>query len=125
MGKDAQSRLSFATRIFDAPRMRLLFAALTGSLSVCACSMQSPTEEAPSNMLGLTEKQIASCLGTPAKKSNEGATEVWSYPAGQACFVQISFIYGRASHVAYVGPGGAPLSPGEQCPVVGEHCALR
>jgi len=41
--------------------MRVLFVATIGSLSMAACSLQSPAPEAPSNMLGLTEKQISSC----------------------------------------------------------------
>jgi hypothetical protein len=104
--------------------MRVLFAAAIGSLALAACSLQSPAPDEPSNMLGLTEKQISSCLGAPAQKSTEGATEVWSYADGQSCSVRISFLYGRASHVGYVGPNGQELATGA-CPVVGEHCALR
>ncbi|HZP09474.1 hypothetical protein [Methyloceanibacter sp.] len=103
---------------------RLLFAALSGSLAVSACSLQSPEPETHSNMLGLTEKQILSCLGAPAQKSTQGGADVWSYPDGQSCSVRISFLYGRASHVGYVGPNGQELGPGA-CPLVGEHCALR
>ena len=138
MSKDARSRLSFETRIFDRRatasryfsadallRMRVLCAALIGSLAVAACSMQSaPEPEMHSNMLGLTEKQISSCLGAPVQKSTEGDTEVWSYPDGQSCSVRISFLFGRASHVGYAGSNGQPLATGA-CPLVGEHCALR
>ncbi len=110
---------------FGSPfKIRALFAALIGSLSLAACSLQSPEPEMHSNMLGLTEKQISSCLGAPTQKTTEGGAEVWSYPDGQSCSVRISFLYGRASHVGYAGPNGQPLSPGE-CPVVGEQCALR
>jgi hypothetical protein len=104
---------------------RVLFAALIGSLAMAACSLQSPEPEMHSNMLGLTEKQISSCLGAPAQKTTEGGAEIWSYPDGQSCSVRISFLYGRASHVGYAGANGQPLSPGEECPVVGEQCAMR
>jgi hypothetical protein len=105
-------------------KMRGLFAALIGMLAMAACSLQSPEPEMHSNMLGLTEKQIYSCLGAPVQKSTEGDVEVWSYPDGQSCSVSISFLYGRASHVGYVGANGQPLATGA-CPLVGEHCALR
>jgi hypothetical protein len=101
-----------------------VFAALIGTLAMAACSLQSPEPEMHSNMLGLTEKQIFSCLGAPAQKTTEGDVEVWSYPDGQSCFVRISFLYGRASHVGYVGANGQPLATAA-CPLVGEHCALR
>jgi len=90
-----------------------------------ACSLQSPTSEAPPNLLGMTQKQISSCLGAPTQKTTEGVAEVWSYPGGQSCFVKIYFAYGRASRVKYVGPNDEPLSPGEECPLVGEKCVMR
>ena len=105
--------------------MRALFVALIGCLSMAACSLQSPTFEAHSNLLGMTQKQISSCLGAPTQKTTEGVSEVWSYAAGQSCLVKIYFAYGRASHVNYVGLNGKPLSPGDECPVVGEKCAMR
>jgi hypothetical protein len=105
--------------------MRILMVALISCLSMAACSLKPPTSEAHSNLLGLTQKQISSCLGAPAQKTTEGVTDVWSYPASQSCFVRISFAYGRASLVNYVGRNGEPLSPGEECPVVGERCVMR
>ncbi len=112
--KDQGARLRAETRL----------AALIGALATAACSLQAPEPEMHSNMLGLTEKQISSCLGAPAQKSSEGGAEIWSYPDGPSCSVRISFLYGRASHVAYVGANGQELPLGA-CPVVGEHCALR
>jgi hypothetical protein len=105
--------------------MRVLFVALISCLSMAACSLQSPTSEAQSNLLGMTQKQIASCLGVPTQKTTEGVAEVWSYAAGQSCLIKIDFAYGRASHVNYVGVNGKPLSPGDECPLVGEKCAMR
>lgn len=106
------------------PRAEVRLAALIGALATAACSLQAPEPEMHSNMLGLTEKQISSCLGAPAQKSSEGGAEVWSYPDGPSCSVRISFLYGRASRVTYVGANGQELPPG-MCPLVGEHCALR
>ena len=53
--------------------MRALFVALIGCMSMAACSLQSPTSEAHSNLLGMTQKQISSCLGAPTQKTTEGA----------------------------------------------------
>lgn len=105
--------------------MRILMATLISCLSMAACSLKPPASEAHSNLLGLTEKQIFSCLGAPAQKTTEGVREVWSYAPGQSCFVKISFAYGRASQVNYIGRNGEPLSPGEGCPIVGEKCVMR
>jgi len=105
--------------------MRILFAALLSCSAIAACSLQSPTSEFHSNMLGLTQKQISSCLGAPAQKSTGGGAEVWSYADGQSCSVKISFVYGRASHVDYFGHDGGPRSPGAECPIVGEKCMLN
>jgi hypothetical protein len=99
--------------------MRVVFVVLISCLSMAACSLQSPTSEFHSNLLGLTQKQILSCLGTPTQKTTEGVAEVWSYAAGQSCFVKIYFAYGRASLVNYVGSNGEPLSTGDECPFVG------
>ena len=105
--------------------MRILFVALIGCLSMAACSLQNPTSETQSNLLGMTQKQISSCLGAPTQTTTEGVAEVWSYPAGQSCLIKIYFAYGRASHVSYVGANGKPLSPGDECPFVGEKCVMR
>ena len=106
--------------------MRILFVALTSCWLMAACSLQSPTSEAHSNMLGMTQKQISSCLGAPTQKTTVGVAEVWSYAAGQSCVVKISFAYGRASHVDYFGfNGDTPRSPGAECPFVGEKCVMN
>jgi hypothetical protein len=105
--------------------MRILLGVLISCSLMEACSLQSPTSEAPPNLLGMTQKQISSCLGVPTQKTTEGVAEVWSYPGGQSCFVKIYFAYGRASRVKYVGPNDEPLSPGEECPLVGEKCVMR
>jgi hypothetical protein len=102
---------------------RALFVTLISCLA--ACSLQSPTSEAHSNLLGMTQKQISSCLGAPTQKTTEGVAEARSYAAGQSCLVKIDFAYGRASRVNYVGLNGKPLSPGDECQVVGEKCAMR
>jgi hypothetical protein len=33
-------------------------------------------------MVGLTKEQVLACMGPPANKAAEGATEVWSYYSG-------------------------------------------
>jgi hypothetical protein len=105
--------------------MRVLFVALISCLSMAACYLQNPTSEVQSNLLGMTQKQISSCLGAPTQKTTEGVTEVWSYAAGQSCLIKIYFAYGRASRVSYVGANGKQRLPGDECPFVGEKCAMR
>ena len=105
--------------------MRVLFVLLLSCSAIAGCSLRSPSSEAHSNMLGMTQKQISSCLGAPTQKTTEGAAEVWSYAAGQSCSVRISFVYGRASHVDYFGSNGEPRSAGTDCPIVGEKCVLN
>jgi hypothetical protein len=53
---------------------------------------------------------------TPASKSTEGATEVWSYPSGNRfCTVNVTMIDGRVKRMNYVGPTGGQRSQNDEC----------
>ena len=51
---------------------------------VAGCSVQRAPEarDAKDQMIGLTKEQVLACMGPPATKAAEGATEVWSYNSG-------------------------------------------
>ena len=38
-------------------------------------------------MIGLSKEQVLACMGVPANKATEGATEVWSYNSGNGMVV--------------------------------------
>jgi hypothetical protein len=37
---------------------------------------------AQTTMIGMNKEDVLACMGPPANKAAEGATEVWSYPSG-------------------------------------------
>ena len=65
-------------------------------------------------LVGLTKEQVLACMGTPASKATEGATEVWSYPSGN-CTTNVTMMDGKVKRMNYVGPTGGLLSQNEQC----------
>jgi len=48
----------------------------------CAIERAQVAHDAQSRMVGLTKEQLLACMGPPAAKAAEGATEVWSYNSG-------------------------------------------
>jgi hypothetical protein len=48
----------------------------------CATKRVQIANYAQNKMVGLTKEQVLACMGPPASKAAEGATEVWSYPSG-------------------------------------------
>jgi hypothetical protein len=53
----------------------LLFAGCTVQRALVA-------QDAQTKMVGLTKEQVLACMGPPASRMAEGATEVWSYNSG-------------------------------------------
>ena len=51
-------------------------------LAGCAIERAQVAHDAQSRMVGLTKEQLLACMGPPAAKAAEGATEVWSYNSG-------------------------------------------
>jgi outer membrane protein assembly factor BamE (lipoprotein component of BamABCDE complex) len=79
----------------------------------CATQRAQIANYAQNKMVGLTKEQVLACMGSPASKATEGATEVWSYPSGN-CTVNVTMMDGRVSRMNYVGPTGGLLSQNEQ-----------
>jgi hypothetical protein len=59
--------------------------------------------EAQATMVGMSKEQILACMGPPASKAAEGATEVWSYNSGNGQTVG----YGTSTANVYGGRGYA------------------
>jgi outer membrane protein assembly factor BamE (lipoprotein component of BamABCDE complex) len=116
-------------------------------LAGCAIQRAQLANDAQSEMVGMTKEQVLSCMGPPANKAAEGATEVWSYPSGNGqtsvstfatgggrfasgfgvaeqrfCTINVTMNGGRVSRMNYVGPTGGLLTQGEQCAFAVQNC---
>jgi hypothetical protein len=117
-------------------------------LLVGGCAMQRAqvAQDARVSMVGLSKERVLACMGPPAAKAAEGATEVWSYDSGNGmqvadisgdrygataistrrfCKVNVVMVGGAVSTVNYSGPTGGLLSAGEQCAYAVERCAAQ
>ena len=64
-------------------RTRLLILLVSAAvLSACAVQRAQVAHDARSKIIGLTKEQVLACMGPPANRAAEGATEVWSYHSG-------------------------------------------
>jgi hypothetical protein len=94
----------------------------------------------------MSKEQVLGCMGAPANKAAEGATEVWGYASGNGmtvatasydryggtavsgsrfCNINIVFAYGQVSAVNYTGPTGGLLAAGEQCAYAVNACVRK
>jgi hypothetical protein len=110
--------------------------ALSLALTGCAFQRAEIAQDARAQMVGLPKARVLACMGAPATKAVEGATEVWGYASGNGttvtdasygryggsavstsrfCNVNIVFASGQVSAVNYSGPTGGLLTAGEQC----------
>jgi hypothetical protein len=48
----------------------------------CALQRAEIAQQAQHQMVGLSREQVLQCMGPPANKMADGATEVWSYESG-------------------------------------------
>jgi hypothetical protein len=60
----------------------LLVAPIAMALTSCAVQRAQVAHDAQDKMIGLRKEQVLACMGVPANKATEGATEVWSYNSG-------------------------------------------
>jgi hypothetical protein len=60
----------------------LFLLAMVFVVSGCAAERSVVAQDAQHKMVGLNKEQVLACMGPPATKSAEGATEVWSYNSG-------------------------------------------
>jgi hypothetical protein len=130
--------------------MRNVWIAIACGLLVGACAIQRAVvaNDAQDKMIGLSKEQVLACMGIPATKAVEGATEVWAYPSGnnhtvastfgnvgrgggfsatgvsesRFCTVNVTMTAGRVSRLNYIGPTGGLLTPNEQCAFAVQNC---
>ena len=118
-------------------------------VALCGCAIQRAQQasDAQTKMIGMSKEQVLACMGPPAEKAVEGATEVWSYNSGNGatvtsasvvgqrgfasglattssrfCTVNVTMMNGSVSRMNYVGPTGGLLTQGEQCAFVVQNC---
>jgi hypothetical protein len=116
-------------------------------LASCAMQRAQIATDAKTQMVGLSKEQVLACMGPPAAKASEGATEVWSYNSGNGhtavstfatggrgygsgfgvaeqrfCTVNVTMNSTRVTSVNYVGPTGGLLTQGEQCAFALQNC---
>lgn len=60
------------------------YAVVAVALLVAGCALQRAqiAQNAQVKMVGLTKEQVLACMGPPARRMTEGASEVWSYNSG-------------------------------------------
>ena len=98
------------------PQRTLVAVVIAACVADCAGQRAQIANYAQNKMIGLTKEQVLACMGTPASKATEGATEVWSYPSeSRFCTVNVTMMDGRVKRMNYVGPTGGLLSQNEQC----------
>jgi hypothetical protein len=116
--------------------------ALATALGGCAFQRAEIAQDARTQMVGLSKEQVLACMGAPANKAAEGATEVWGFASGNGmtvatasygtavassrfCNINIVFGGGQVSAVNYTGPTGGLLTAGEQCAYAVDACVKR
>ena len=125
---------------------KLIALAVCGALGGCALQRAEIAQDARTQMIGMPKEQVLACMGAPATKGAEGATEVWGYNSGNGmtvtdasygryggsavsmsrfCTVNIVFTGGQVSAVNYNGPTGGLLTRGEQCAYAVDACLKR
>lgn len=116
------------------------------ALAGCAFQRAEIAQDARAQMVGMSKEQVLTCMGAPANKAAEGATEVWGYSSGNGmtvvnasydryggsavrhsrfCNINIVFTGGQVSAVNYTGPTGGLLTAGEQCAYAVNACVKR
>ncbi len=61
---------------------RMLLLCSSFLLMGCAVQRAVVAQGAQEKMVGMSREQVLACMGPPATKAAEGATEVWSYGSG-------------------------------------------
>jgi hypothetical protein len=63
----------------------------------CAVQRAVVAQNAQEKMIGLSKEQVLTCMGPPANKAVEGATEVWSYNSGNDRITAIGTGYSQTN----------------------------
>jgi hypothetical protein len=117
--------------------------AMCVALGGCAIERAQIAQDARTQMVGMSKEQVLTCMGVPANKAAEGATEVWGYASGNGmtvasasydryggtavassrfCNINIVMASARVTAVNYTGPTGGLLTAGEQCSYAVDAC---
>jgi hypothetical protein len=75
------------------------------SIAACAVQRAQVANEAQSKMIGMSKEQVLACMGPPANKATEGATEVWSYNSGNG-YTAVSTISSADTTASVTGGPG-------------------
>jgi outer membrane protein assembly factor BamE (lipoprotein component of BamABCDE complex) len=114
----------------------IVLAALAVAMGACATvervERAQVANEAKVQMIGMTKEQVLACMGPPATKAAEGATEVWTYNTGNMqngvlgiqryCTINVNINKSRVTALNYLGPTGGLLDQGEQCGFALQNC---
>lgn len=128
---------------------KILAITIIGALVAGSCTIQrsQTAATAKKSMIGLSKEQVLACMGSPARTTVVGSTEVWRYGSGGShstgfgtgssysgvgvglfdsytyyCIVDVVMADSRVSRINYSGPSGAILVPDEQCAFAVENC---
>jgi hypothetical protein len=85
----------------------LLIAAVAFGVGACSIQRAQVAGAAQHDMVGLTKEQVLACMGPPANKASEGATEVWSYDSGNGHTQVSTFGQSYTNASLYGGSGFA------------------
>ena len=107
-------RVLVLTAALLSPLRTVVAVVIAACVADCAADRAQIANYAQNKVVGLTKEAVLACMGTPASKATEGATEVWSYPSGN-CTVNVAMMDGKVKRMNYVGPTGGQLSQNEQC----------
>jgi outer membrane protein assembly factor BamE (lipoprotein component of BamABCDE complex) len=113
----------------------ILLTVLAVVMAACSAVQQVQraqlASEAKVQMVGMTKEQVLACMGPPATKTAEGATEVWTYNTGNMqngvlvqryCTINVNINKSRVTAINYLGPTGGFLDQGEQCGFALQNC---
>jgi uncharacterized protein (DUF2147 family) len=101
-------------RVMRGAALAVVMAVAAGAVAGCAIERAQVAHDAQSKMIGLSKEQVLSCMGVPAARAAEGATEVWSYNSGNDHTTIAGFGQSVTNASAAGGRGfasGPPLLP--------------
>lgn len=94
------------------PRNWQIYPAIAALSLLTGCAVQRAVvaNQAQEKMVGLTKERVLACMGPPAAKMTEGATEVWTYGSGDGRTTTYATAQSRTTGDITRTPMGADLS---------------
>lgn len=74
---------------------RLIVIGCAPATAGCAVQRAVVAQSAQEKMVGMSREQVLACMGPPANKAAEGATEVWSYGSGDGRTIAVGSVYAQ------------------------------